>query len=428
MSGNANSIPPNFKGQLIEGDRKSPMDVVISVVKVISIAATGAFGALGLLTKYKDDDTGKINRWGKIALSGIILSALLSLSLQFLEKTRDAQKAADDAERAEAAATRTAKKLEDILVTAQTTADQQKANLEVSTGLKEDLQTSLDTQNLNLKQTTEVTRKMDVSLKAQEEVLIGNKNIFGGIVEGAERETKNTIGILRTIWNESNRVVASQVTAVVTFEYMTAINRPPPRLFDGGESMTVRVVDRNASQSLALPLNAWKSSHVLKPDSLTLTAHEQTINISTHPTTGGPSYTQSSYFTRFDGDMKSFSDMLSWNGAVFEFVLRKNDPELVGSLSKALAWDPSDRDDRKWFDETLKREYTVPDLGDDYSITTLPVHARLVLYIRDRPVGKSEAWLVKAWEHDEDVRGLIVAKFKMSRIADSTFSAFQPTF
>jgi hypothetical protein len=411
------------------------LDTLISMLKVVSITAAGVFGAMGLLTKYKDDESGKINKWGKVALAGIIMSALISLSLQFLESSREslkqqlaAAKSAADARLAEESATRTAKKLEDIFTAAQTTEEKQSENLKISTGLKDDLQTSLDRQNRNLKQTEVVARKMDTSLNTLDKVKSGNNAILSAAVESATRETRNTIGILRTIWNESNRVEASQISAVVTFTYMGEIVAAPPKLFDGGETLTLRVIDRSAAGSLTIPMNTWKSDHLLRPDELALTAHEQVTNISTHPTVDGPNYTQTSYFTRFDGDMKAFSDTLAWNGAVFEFVLQKNDPGLVGKLTESLDWNPAESFFREGDERRLKSEYTVPDLGDDYSIQGLPVHARLVLYIRDRPIGASDAWLVKAWEHDEDVRGLIVAKFKMSKIEESMFPPFQPTF
>jgi hypothetical protein len=53
--------------------------LVLSGTKYISTALTAGFGILGLLVEYKNKKTKKITRWGRIAISGIILSALVSL-------------------------------------------------------------------------------------------------------------------------------------------------------------------------------------------------------------------------------------------------------------------------------------------------------------------------------------------------------------
>ena len=63
------------------------MDSIYDLFKVISLGATGLFGALALLTTYKDAQ-GKITKWGKIALGGIIVSSFISLGLFIVEKVK----------------------------------------------------------------------------------------------------------------------------------------------------------------------------------------------------------------------------------------------------------------------------------------------------------------------------------------------------
>lgn len=102
-----------------------------SVLKITSMLATGAFGALALLTKYKDDN-GKMTKWGKVALGGILISSSISLGLYLLETSR--AKAA--AEKAKAEAEATTKTLREIQTNAQVTADQQKKSLDETNILK----------------------------------------------------------------------------------------------------------------------------------------------------------------------------------------------------------------------------------------------------------------------------------------------------
>lgn len=72
------------------------MTIALNILKLIGLVLTGAFGILGLLTEFRDDKTKKVTKWGKVALSGIILSTALSLVAQILESAksvRDAREA-----------------------------------------------------------------------------------------------------------------------------------------------------------------------------------------------------------------------------------------------------------------------------------------------------------------------------------------------
>lgn len=115
------------------------MESLYSIMKIASMIATGLFGALALLTKYKNED-GRITKWGKIALSGIIMSVAFSLGLYTLETAR--AKAA--AVKAEAEAKAQSKQLETILVNAETTAEQQKMSLDETNLVKQDLTKALE--------------------------------------------------------------------------------------------------------------------------------------------------------------------------------------------------------------------------------------------------------------------------------------------
>lgn len=152
------------------------MDLAYSLLKIISMIATGLFGALGLLTKYRDDQ-GRITKWGKVALGGILISSGISLGLYTLETS----KAKAAAIQAQAEAKATAEKLETILVNAQTTAEQQKRSLEETNILKAGLEKTLEQQGLNLKRSDYIAKEMKNSLAAEQAVLSGNQRILGGV-------------------------------------------------------------------------------------------------------------------------------------------------------------------------------------------------------------------------------------------------------
>lgn len=152
------------------------MDLLYSLLKIISMIATGIFGALGLLTKYKNDQ-GKITKWGKVALGGILISSGISLGLYILETSR--AKAA--AVKAQAEAKATGQKLETILVNAQTTAEQQKRSLEETNILKSGLEKTLERSDY-------IAKGMENSLAAQQSVLSGNERILGGVTNTVKKQ------------------------------------------------------------------------------------------------------------------------------------------------------------------------------------------------------------------------------------------------
>jgi hypothetical protein len=67
----------------------------ITFWKASSIILTGAFGILGLLKDFKAKDTGRITRWGKVSLIGIVLSVIMGLIAQQKESSK--QQAASEA-------------------------------------------------------------------------------------------------------------------------------------------------------------------------------------------------------------------------------------------------------------------------------------------------------------------------------------------
>ncbi len=135
------------------------MELVYSLLKVLSLLATGTFGVLALLTKFKDDQ-GKLTRWGKIAIGGILISSGISLVLYTLE----ASKAKAAAIKSTAEAEQTKQRLEIIVANATETAKQQERSLAETENLKSGLEKSL-------KRSDEIAKGMDKSLFAQSKTL-----------------------------------------------------------------------------------------------------------------------------------------------------------------------------------------------------------------------------------------------------------------
>ena len=69
------------------------------ILKFIGIALSAGFGVLALLTEYKDKER-KITYWGRIALTGVVLSAIITATAQSIELVLKEAQAEDNQKRA----------------------------------------------------------------------------------------------------------------------------------------------------------------------------------------------------------------------------------------------------------------------------------------------------------------------------------------
>jgi hypothetical protein len=390
------------------------MDFWYNFLKVISLLASGLFGALGLLTKYRDD-TGKITKWGKVALSGIVLSSSISLILYTLETSRAkaaAERARRDAEAMTQKADNMAQKLENVLKVAETTADTQKESLVKTDDLKKGLTETLGQQK-------EIAGKMDNSLETQRVVLHGNKEILKGIVEGVERDSQNTRGILQSIWGESNRIEASHIRIAITYKYEGLVkpDKVPPYVLDSDWHLSLRVLraETQKAKDVRVPYYTWADHPLLTTYDTELIAKEQRFTQRREPILLKASYEQTSYFSGFTGEMGILNEMTQWNDAVIEIHLEGYSSSFEEALNDSFY---------------TQYKYEGPEsivYVYRYGIKSfypLPVRANLILYIRDRPVVESTAILTAISGIFPGDR-LIIAKFQLKRIPRQTFPYFE---
>ena len=59
----------------------------VTAWKAISVGSTGFFGMLGLLTEFKNKETGQITKWGRISLIGIVVSSTCGIIAQLKESS-----------------------------------------------------------------------------------------------------------------------------------------------------------------------------------------------------------------------------------------------------------------------------------------------------------------------------------------------------
>jgi hypothetical protein len=66
------------------------IEISLIALKFAALVVGGIFAAIGLLTDYRHED-GRVSKWGKIALFGIILSTIIAAGTQAVESYRDRQ-------------------------------------------------------------------------------------------------------------------------------------------------------------------------------------------------------------------------------------------------------------------------------------------------------------------------------------------------
>lgn len=184
----------------------------IGFLKVISMLSAGLFGALGLITQYRDKD-GAITKWGKTAIAGIFISTAISLGMHVLETSR-AKHAAEQA-RAESDATKAY--LQNILVKAQSTAEQQEKSLAETVQLK----TSLEE---NLKRTSSIADDMKITLGQQTAIARGQEIAIATQFQQIKMQEQQ-LEELRRLYLAQYRLAGLEVSWGVSGETIKEVSR-----------------------------------------------------------------------------------------------------------------------------------------------------------------------------------------------------------
>ncbi len=219
-----------------------------------------------------------------------------------------------------------------------------------------------------------------------------------------------------------DRLRLRDVSARLTYGFLldlTQVGRPP-ELFPRG--VVLEIVAVRAGHEGA-PARDWTGTMLLKQAEMRLKATEQTLDSRTVETVDGPSIEQARIFSGFTGEFGPFALPETWNGALLEarFEVLSQDPWL-GKLLQSRR--PGDHRD---YSDLFQRFYgistrTVADRsGENGGIQPLPVQVRLELFVDRTLVAVMTGLVVKVSVHDEDVRGLHVVMFPVTRLKDQIF-------
>ena len=375
------------------------LKIALNGLQIGSILATAGFAAFGLVSKFKDD-AGKLTKAGRIALVGIGLSALLSLGTQTAKAEADRQSAAraDKAHRA------------DLDAELERYRTQSKALGELDSKQRRALQ---ETQRIQgqAKQTLDALRivqdRVDQSVRAV------------GLV--GQKQDLHTARMLRTMWNDANRIDGNSIELLMQNYCLASGSEEIPRILPAGATALIRVAPKDSLKLSAVPPDSFRTDLLLPDDAVTFSSRDQRVEVSTFRTVDTTEFKQFTRFGPFQIDrIGPFSAPDTWRNAVVEILITGEQPGLAKAVEQAAQGLIQD-------ENALRHRYHISHeilSNDDYSMAGLPCSTTLYLMVNGRQLAVLEVNVVQVWEHDEDVRGLVVVKSHVSPVDSGALPQF----
>ena len=373
--------------------------LALNALQIGSILATAGFAAFGLISRFKDDD-GKLTWAGKVALAGIGLSALMSLSTQTLkaEFDRKSAKAADEKHQQE---------LEDQLDNFK----KQSAALSLLDGQQR--RALAGTQQIQ----GQVTKTL-AGLKTVQDRVDQSVRAVGLV---GQKQDVHTARVLRTMWNDANRIDGNSIELIMQNYCLASGSEEIPRILSAGATAQIRVAPRVTLKSLAVPPDSFSTHLLLPDDGVTFSSKDQRYEVSANRTVDTTEFKQ---FTRFGpfqvNRIGPFSSPETWRNAVVEILISGQEPGLARTVEQAAQGLIQD-------ENGLRGRYFIPQeilSNDDYSMAGLPCSTWLYLMVNGRQLAALDVNVVQVWEHDEDVRGLVVVKSHVSPVDSGALPQF----
>src|SRR4030095_2741974 len=145
---------------------------ITSIVKLMSLALAAGFAILGTTTDYKKD--GKVTKWGRVAIIGVIVSGLLSSTLLGIEEQANANK-------------RRQEEIEKIAAQNQANEDKAEINNKFE-NLVTAAQDNIAKTEKNLDTTKKVARDLELSVAGQKDLMRQTQDISGGVNQSIKQQ------------------------------------------------------------------------------------------------------------------------------------------------------------------------------------------------------------------------------------------------
>ena len=228
------------------------------IIGHLSLLSAAGFGLLALLTDYKKD--GKITFWGKVAVIGIALSTVLSIASGTVQ------------DRLQAAADTKAREDRDIQTDRFTRQIAELRNL--NRGMVEINRRSTDL----LLQLGRSVRAQDRMLSTQTTLLSNARRSMLLTAGLTAQERENTDRVLRSLWDEANRISGGRLELLVTSTCNLEGERTMPLLFANAFATVTLLDEEQAAADDRGELTGWaavgtigKALYSFRQESITAT-------------------------------------------------------------------------------------------------------------------------------------------------------------
>jgi hypothetical protein len=332
---------------------------LIAILQVLSILAAAGFAALALLTDYKKD--GRITRHGRWAVLGIVLSALLSLATQWASAAVDRDKDRRASGEKAAELVRSAARYRSQIVLLRAVIGREREAI-AAVGRTQDRVSA------SLVQLGRLQTRVTSGIRAVRVV--------------GEQEDRHTAHVLRTLWEDSNRVDSNSIVAGVTFTCENVRDRTLPRLLPQGLLAVFKVSDRNPDTG-----SPGSESEVL------VAADSTHTDVPSERTDGRYDMIESDVYSVFRGELRDFARIERWRGAWMTFTVAGDAPGLFAAYAAASG-------DRLLNHPSRRRAPAGPGerlMGDaPEARQVIPCDASLTLFLNGRQIGHAEGFLYES--------------------------------
>jgi hypothetical protein len=380
-------------------------DTLVDVFQVASILSAATFATLGLFTDYKKD--GKVTFYGRVAVVGIVLSALFSLG------TRWAQTSLAEDERREAKAKSDRADEEAIAERA----GQARNFARQMRGLTDLAATLAALQG----RTEAITKGMNASLLTQERIQGAVGRSLRETAALGQQEDQNTARVLTRMWGDANRIDSGSIELVAVYSCPVRDGKELPRLLGGGTDVLLKVTPAKQLGNFRLPRTPFEPElHWLEEEGTTLTAFQHDFGWRRNRGTVDSDLTHVMRYGRFfSAGMESLQDPEDWRGAAIEILvtapLSMSEEELAAVFPTAMGGKEA----------LLDTYFLDPNVLEEprYRAAVLPCRTWMVLTVNGRILAQPDVKLVlvSSWLGFNGPR--LVLKSHMMRIDDSALPA-----
>lgn len=372
-------------------------EALVDGLQIIAPTAAALFALLGLFTEYKKD--GKVTRYGRLAVVGIVLSALCSLLTQW------AQGGLDE-ERSEMAALQAAAQLrtEDVRFNRQ---------------IKLIGQQTLALGDLNT-ESLEIRDRLRLSLIQLGLLQTNAAHSLGATLRLENEQRASTARVLRTMWADANRITPASIQLAIGIDCGPVLGELPV-VFPEGSLATIGVARPIDQPAWAAKSKLFASKLTMTGEFVALASFQATIATQRKATGDGANVYQAIVFQSFKSDgLGEFAEPEQWDGAYLDVVIVGFAPGVVAAALEAMP------DYERGGKETLRETYDISKIeaNDDYGVSVLPCEATGSVFVNQREVASLTGKVVQVWEGDEDVSGKVVLKFPVVQVIATAFPRF----